>query len=241
MDFSNSQVVIDALPNYRRVDFIPLPPRFLRLRLGVLFSVYAVLALAIGGAFTIALNFDGSPFQALLLRPQSVLFLLLAVVLMLLLALFVYAATKAIHFAVRDHDIIVKSGVFWKQEVVQPLKRVQHVEVTRGPLDKRFRLANVVLFSAGTNLSTFRIPGLDQDNAEGIRQFVLDYQMGSQDQAIQRDSNTEVSSGTREAASPDSRGGKESPADRGDSMAIGGGQSAATAPSDAATIEPPSE
>jgi membrane protein YdbS with pleckstrin-like domain len=97
---------------------------------------------------------------------------------MALIAWFRYAAARAIAYAVREHDVIVRSGVFWKRETVQPILRIQHVERAQGPLDKRFGLAKLKLFSAGTGHSTFEIPGLDAETALRIQSFLLEHKAG---------------------------------------------------------------
>jgi len=81
-----------------------------------------------------------------------------------------------VRYAIREHDVIVQSGVFWQKETLQPIRRIQHVEQHQGPVDKRFGLYELKLFSAGTGHFTFRIPGLAADAAARIRQFILDVQ-----------------------------------------------------------------
>jgi membrane protein YdbS with pleckstrin-like domain len=91
----------------------------------------------------------------------------------LLLPIYRFKATRAIGYAVREHDLILKSGLFWQKEVIQPIRRIQHVELTRGPLEKRLGFANVRLFSAGSARATFTIPGLRLITAARIRRHVL--------------------------------------------------------------------
>lgn len=178
MEFQNNQLSNIELPSFNEVTFTPLHEHFVKLRLAVVSVIYFIfLLVAVGVVAVVSYFVPGT--TTFLMHPIVLTSILASLLSMGLLAWFIFASTKAIHYAIRDHDIIVQSGVFWKQEVIQPLKRVQHVEVTRGPLDKRFGLANVKLFSAGTSLSTFRIPGIDFDLAEQIRQYVLDYQEAS--------------------------------------------------------------
>jgi len=81
-------------------------------------------------------------------------------------------------FAIRQHDIIFKSGLFWVSESVQPLRRLQHVAMSQGPVEKYFGLASLMIYGAGTGRSTFTIPGLPKQRAEQIRQFSLAYDAG---------------------------------------------------------------
>jgi membrane protein YdbS with pleckstrin-like domain len=103
---------------------------------------------------------------------------------MALLAWFSHKAASVIRYAIRQHDVIVHSGVYWKKETVQPIKRIQHVEQHQGPVDKRFGLYELKLFSAGTGHFTFAIPGLDAEAATRIKQFILTSQQANWDDVV---------------------------------------------------------
>ena len=76
-------------------------------------------------------------------------------------------------YAVREHDVYFESGVFWHAQTIQPLNRVQHVEVGQGPIDKRLGLAHLQLFSSGSGAASLKIPGLTLARAEDLREFIL--------------------------------------------------------------------
>jgi len=78
-------------------------------------------------------------------------------------------------YALREQDISFTSGVIFKKTVSQPILRIQHVELKRGPIDRKIGLANLQVFSAGGAMHTFEIPGLKLDDAESIRQFILSH------------------------------------------------------------------
>lgn len=88
--------------------------------------------------------------------------------------LFGSLADKRKFYALREHDISYKSGVIFTKMVSQPILRIQHVELSRGPIDRKIGLAKLQVFSAGGALHTFEIPGLPIDEAQKIRQFILD-------------------------------------------------------------------
>ncbi len=77
------------------------------------------------------------------------------------------------HYALREKDISYSSGLIFRKTVTQPLRRVQHVEVERGPIERYTGLATIQVFSAGGAGHTFAIPGLTHAQAMHIRQFVL--------------------------------------------------------------------
>lgn len=76
--------------------------------------------------------------------------------------------------AMREFDIAYQSGLFWRKTVIVAYNRVQHVEVSSGPLQRKFDLASVKLFTAGGTSVDLKIDGLSTERAEQIRTFVAD-------------------------------------------------------------------
>jgi membrane protein YdbS with pleckstrin-like domain len=85
------------------------------------------------------------------------------------------AADKKKFYALREQDLSYQSGVIFRKIVSQPMLRIQHVELKRGPIDRKMGLAKLQVFSAGGAMHTFEIPGLVLEKAESIRQFILDH------------------------------------------------------------------
>lgn len=56
---------------------------------------------------------------------------------------------KHCRFLLRTEDFLLQSGVLWRRAVLIPLHRVQHVTISQGPLQKRFGLASLHLYTAG--------------------------------------------------------------------------------------------
>ena len=54
-------------------------------------------------------------------------------------------------------------------DTIVPLVRVQHIDVTRGPLEKMFGTATLVVHTAGTHNSIVTLPGLAPERASDIR------------------------------------------------------------------------
>ncbi len=77
-------------------------------------------------------------------------------------------------FAMREFDIAYCSGLFWRKTVIVAYNRVQHVEVSSGPLQRKFDLASVKLFTAGGTSVDLKIDGLSSGRAEQIRAFIAD-------------------------------------------------------------------
>lgn len=78
-------------------------------------------------------------------------------------------------YALREHDLNFQSGLIFRRLVSQPLLRIQHIELKRGPIERKADLATLQVFSAGGVSHTFYIPGLEYDRAVELRQFILDH------------------------------------------------------------------
>jgi uncharacterized protein len=68
----------------------------------------------------------------------------------------------------RDDDLLISRGVMWRQLTVVPYGRMQLVEVTSGPVERRFGLARLQLHTAAAATDA-AIPGLAPAEAERLR------------------------------------------------------------------------
>jgi len=75
---------------------------------------------------------------------------------------------RAWGYAERADDLLVRRGLLVRRLTVVPYGRMQFVDVTSGPLSRRFGLADVHLHTAAA-ASDARIPGLDAAEADRLR------------------------------------------------------------------------
>jgi membrane protein YdbS with pleckstrin-like domain len=68
------------------------------------------------------------------------------------------------------HGLALRKGRFWQKETRVPASRVQHLDVKRGPLQRRRRLATLVVHTAGTSQSSVTVPNMDDGDAERLRE-----------------------------------------------------------------------
>ena len=68
----------------------------------------------------------------------------------------------------------VHLGVWFRHEIVLQRSRVQYVDVQQAPLSRRFGLATLVIFTAGSMLPAVRLPALALAQAEEIRRVLVD-------------------------------------------------------------------
>lgn len=63
----------------------------------------------------------------------------------------------------------LRKGRLWESDVRVPINRVQHLDLRRGPLERRYGLATLVVHTAGTRESSVHVGGLALDDAEHLR------------------------------------------------------------------------
>jgi len=67
----------------------------------------------------------------------------------------------------------IHKGVFWKHRIAVPLARIQHVDVTQGPIERFFSLGSIVVYTAGSQHSDIRLNGLDHQVAKELKDHIL--------------------------------------------------------------------
>lgn len=78
-----------------------------------------------------------------------------------------------LQYCVRPLDVNLQSGyLFWKAVSVS-INRVQHIEVTQGPIQRWLGIAELSVYTAGTTGSDLKIPGLAAAEANNIKSKLL--------------------------------------------------------------------
>lgn len=75
-------------------------------------------------------------------------------------------------YAIRQRDIVHRTGVIFRNITTIPFNRIQHVEITQGPIAKMFGLAALKIFTAGGSGADLQIQGLKKEDAQGIKEFI---------------------------------------------------------------------
>lgn len=79
---------------------------------------------------------------------------------------------RRLGYALDDRLIRIVRGWLFHVDTVVPFVRVQHIDVTRGPFDKLFGTASLIVHTAGTHNSVVTLPGLAPQRASAIRDLI---------------------------------------------------------------------
>lgn len=166
MSFSNLQLEISDLPRASELELKSLPEENRReiivqsmITLGIITALWMIPQLITA--------IDPEIRRRLLLFPVAIL-IVGGLITWLQLIRYRYKG-----YAMRTHDIVFRTGLFWRKTTVLPFNRIQHAEVTHGPLQRRFGLATLKFFTAGGASVDLSIAGLRAQEAEALREDIL--------------------------------------------------------------------
>ncbi|WP_276479703.1 PH domain-containing protein [Paraflavitalea pollutisoli] len=164
MEFLNNQLPIDELPRVENVALSPIERNYLKVLRWEWTITTLLLAVAIGFLLY---------FVPALRRPLPQVLLPGAWVLLTGAWFFIQEKAFAVKaFAIRDRDIIYRSGWIIQRTHTCPFNRIQHSAVTIGPLEKQFGLASLVLYTAGSNEADLRVRGLTESTAWELKEWI---------------------------------------------------------------------
>ncbi len=69
-------------------------------------------------------------------------------------------------FEIREDEVDLLHGLIVKTRQIVPMSRIQHVDTTRGPIQRRYGLASVVFYTAAGGMT---IPELSDERAASVR------------------------------------------------------------------------
>ena len=175
--FENQQIDIDELPRMQSVSYIKPKISFLTLTLlkSIAFWLF-MTGMFIMSSFAASQEFSHLiPYARYVFYPFALLSILLTLI----------GYYKRGH-ALREFDIIYKEGVLFNNTTTISFNRVQHCEISQGPLEQVFELYTLKVFTAGGQSSDLEIPGLDEQTANGLKEYIVD--------ATAKKSNSKVNS-----------------------------------------------
>ena len=164
--FENPEIALDELPAAEGLEWRKLDSRYVK-RL----QIQALITTAIAAILVLVLQMAPLPVENRWPFGAAWLLLIAAGISGLLWPL---ASVPRKGYAIRDKDIVYRSGVIWQTVTAVPFNRVQHVETSSTPLDRHFAQAALQLFTAGGSGGDLKIYGMPANVAESLRLFILE-------------------------------------------------------------------
>jgi len=136
---------------------------------------YPRYSVTVHGAFGLAATLAVGAFVGLVVDLRWGAVAALAGLLLVAVPLAVYGRLYARRFgwALREHDVMTHTGVWWRTATVLPLVRIQHVELASGPIERGFGTRRLQVFSAASGSADLTIYGLTPERAQRVREHLL--------------------------------------------------------------------
>ena len=87
--------------------------------------------------------------------------------------LYAGARWRRTRFALGPLGLRIQRGVWWRSDTTVPRSRVQHIDLHRGPLDRRLGLAGLRVYTAGSELGKLSLNGLPHARAVALRDALI--------------------------------------------------------------------
>lgn len=75
-------------------------------------------------------------------------------------------------YAFTGSELHVAHGWLTRSHMIVPVLRVQHIDVTQGPIERLFGVTRLVLHTAGSMANRVELPGIARPTAESIRDSI---------------------------------------------------------------------
>lgn len=167
--FENAEVPLDSLPRADTVEWQSMDRKFIARQVTDALIIVAIVAAAVVGFQYFIRN--AVPADDVDISIGWLWFIMPAAA--LLMCTWPFVSVPRMGYAVRERDILYRSGVFFRSVTAVPYNRIQHVEKSSTPLDRRFQVASLQLFTAGGSGGDLKIHGLSARTAEKLRVYIL--------------------------------------------------------------------
>lgn len=134
----------------------------------------ALLPAAVAGVFTVFAVIAGEPVGKLAVP----LYPLLLIALGLYIGWYPRARYRHLRYRANDDGLEIQSGILWRKRSLLPRVRIQHTDISQGPIERRYGLATLRLYTAGSRFTLTELPGLEHSTAMALRDRLLEGETG---------------------------------------------------------------
>jgi len=165
MDFENQQISINQIPSFQEVEYTGLKVGYKWIRMIWSTIFYGILIIVTFSTVLATARISNSLADVIVISLG---------VLWILNIIRIHITFPYLGYALRQRDILFKRGWLFRSKTVVPFNRVQHCEVTQGPLGSIFDVSRLKIYTAGGNQSDLTIPGISKVRANELKQFIIE-------------------------------------------------------------------
>lgn len=168
--FENNKLELEDLPQLGDQDFEMLPNRYFRLRMWTWGVTSLISILLLCGAYIWLAMESESGFSDF----PGVLWAFLAAwsIFLSLWGVSEFHGFQMRGYAMRERDLSYRAGFFFHAYTTVPFNRLQHSEVSQGPVARLAKLCTLKLYTAGSSGANLSISGMDPVDAQRIRDYI---------------------------------------------------------------------
>jgi membrane protein YdbS with pleckstrin-like domain len=164
-EFENPEISVNDLPDVEAPVYQHVEKSYRDL---------SILSSSLIFIFLLVVYFAGGLIENLLLKPVYMFsFLLTWAIAFTATVVLSYYSWRWQGYVLREHDILYRTGIFFRSVTAVSFNRVQHCEINQGPLDRLFDLAELTVYTAGGSESDLNLPGLNPEVAHKIKEVIL--------------------------------------------------------------------
>jgi membrane protein YdbS with pleckstrin-like domain len=162
-NFTNEVIDLDQLPKYEEITLTSPHPRYWNV---MMFNI-GIFFLVSGTALGILLVVNKAA------KPYFYPILIAYIVILVFTFILYYLSFKKRGFALREKDIIYKSGIIAESTQIIPLNRIQHVALDEGLFSRMYNLATLDIHTAGGSSGHMKIAGIPVESAKIIKEALI--------------------------------------------------------------------
>jgi len=162
-EFTNENIDLNKLPHYQEVTLTAPHSSYWKV---IVINICIFLFLTvIGLTILLIVNEEVKPYSLSIIGS----YLIVAILIFVLYR----ASFKKRGFALREKDIIYKSGIIAETTTIVPLNRIQHVALDEGIFSRIFKLGKLQIFTAGGQSGHLHIAGIEIEKAKSMKEMLL--------------------------------------------------------------------
>jgi len=80
---------------------------------------------------------------------------------------------RHLRYGVDATGIVIQRGVLWRSRIALPRIRIQHTDVSQGPVQRHYGVGTLKLYTAGSSHTKIELSGLNHTEAIALRDALL--------------------------------------------------------------------